>query len=235
MSDIKLQFGAYLTPITVVGATLECEVRGLVTVCGMSNGPLPWPLGERDGEQHLIVFKGLSRAIRQERPEAVAEHWGIPVATVVDWKKACNGPRYRRKQTIKLQPIPWKPQDDELVCRLPLEEAARMTGHTLTAVRKRRRVLGLPDARFTANRPAPILLEKKAAEVASNVRYGVAQLSQSVGALKLTFQASREALMYWKEHDSQKSKSGFALRPADGTVGASSQMANPQGARDITG
>src|SRR5581483_7572172 len=147
-----LRFGPYITPVIAAGVIVECEVRGLVTVVGLSDGPIPWPLGERDGEKQLIVFKALARAVRQESPDAVAAAWGVDVDTVESWRATCKQPRYRKKQTISSPPIPWKREDDELIARLSLSEAARLTGRTLTAVRKRRRALGLPDGRMASQR-----------------------------------------------------------------------------------
>jgi hypothetical protein len=61
-------------------------------------------------------------------------------------------PRKRKKQTRASPPIAWKPVDDQLLSRLSLAEAARLAGRTRTAVRKRRRMLGLPDGRLAAQR-----------------------------------------------------------------------------------
>ena len=58
------QFGPYLTPVISRGARVMCEVRGLVKIVGLSDGPIPWPIGERDRKQALIVYKGLARAVR---------------------------------------------------------------------------------------------------------------------------------------------------------------------------
>src|SRR2546428_10310476 len=80
-----LQFGPYVTPIIAPGVVVECEVRGLVTVVGASDAPIPWPIGERDGQRQPIVFKSLARAVRQESPAAVAAAWSIDVATVEAW------------------------------------------------------------------------------------------------------------------------------------------------------
>src|SRR5437773_9466818 len=78
------QFGPYLTPVISRGARVMCEVRGLVKVVGLSDGPIPWPIGERDRKQALLVYKGLARAVRCESPEIVAAAWGIGINTVRD-------------------------------------------------------------------------------------------------------------------------------------------------------
>src|SRR5437762_3415218 len=58
-----LRYGPYITPIVAEGVVVECEVRGLVTVVGISDAPIPWPIGERDGDRQPIVFKALARAV----------------------------------------------------------------------------------------------------------------------------------------------------------------------------
>src|SRR6266699_2227777 len=93
----QLRFGPYVTPVCVVGAVVECEVRGLVTVVRASDGSIAWPVGERDGREELIVFKGLARAIRVESAEAVAAAWGVSVHAAEQWHAACRRPRLRKK------------------------------------------------------------------------------------------------------------------------------------------
>src|SRR5262245_30563142 len=132
----NLRFGPYVTPVIAVGVVVDCEVRGLVTVVGLSDAPLRWPLGERDGHAQPVVFKALSRAIRQESPDAVAAAWGVEVETAKAWRVACQKPLQRKKQTVASPPIPWKREDDDLIARLSLSDAARLTGRTHTAVRK---------------------------------------------------------------------------------------------------
>src|SRR5438445_13705481 len=95
-----LRFGPYVTPVAVPGSIVECEVRGLVHVVGLTGGPIPWPIGEREGIQELIVFKALARAVRQESPSTVAKAWGVDLATAEDWKLFCREPRKRKKQTL---------------------------------------------------------------------------------------------------------------------------------------
>src|SRR5262245_3102536 len=94
------RFGPYVTPVIAIGTIVECEVRGLVTVVGQSEAPVPWPIGEKDGNRQLIVFKGLSRAIRQEDPLHVANAWGIEHDTAQAWRNTCKSPRRRKKQTL---------------------------------------------------------------------------------------------------------------------------------------
>src|SRR3954471_13508651 len=107
----SLRFGPYVTPVIATGVVVECEVRGLVTVIGVSNGPMVWPVGERDGERQLVVFKSLARALRQETPAAGGAAWGVDIATLHRWRTSCNQPRHRKKQTVASPPIPWRRED----------------------------------------------------------------------------------------------------------------------------
>src|SRR5688572_648874 len=118
LSRVKPQFGPYLTPVFAVGAVVECEVRGLVRVVRLSEGPIAWPIGERNGQQELVVYKALARAIRQETPEVVAACFGVPLAAARQWQAHCQGLRCRKKQTRTSLPHPWKREDDELLARL---------------------------------------------------------------------------------------------------------------------
>jgi len=42
----QLRFGPYRTPRFKYGARVECEVRGEVTIIGLSDGPIPWLVGK---------------------------------------------------------------------------------------------------------------------------------------------------------------------------------------------
>jgi len=195
-----LRFGPYVTPVVAIGVVVECEVRGLVTVVGVTHGPIPWPVGERDGEAQPIVFKALARAVRQEESAAVAAAWGFTTVQVEQWRDKCRQPRRRKKQTISSPPIPWKREDDELVRVLSLAEAARLTGRTLTAVRKRRRALGLPDGRMKTQRSIRTgdkTLEH-AAQAKQLLQTRTRELSESVDQLRETFRKARETLSFWK-------------------------------------
>jgi hypothetical protein len=43
---VKL-LGKYRTPRCRIGQAVWCEVQGEVTVCGLHDGPIPWPVGKR--------------------------------------------------------------------------------------------------------------------------------------------------------------------------------------------
>jgi hypothetical protein len=62
----RLLFGPYRTPRFAYGSGVFCEVRGRVTVYGLSDGPIPWPVGKRGRAKALVVYKGLAKALRRE-------------------------------------------------------------------------------------------------------------------------------------------------------------------------
>ena len=80
--------GTYRTPRFRYGRKVLCEVRGEVVITGLTNAPIPWPLGKGGRGRHsLIVFKGLARAVRRESNQAVAYWWGVDVQTVSKWRR----------------------------------------------------------------------------------------------------------------------------------------------------
>ncbi len=80
--------GKYRTPRFRYGHTVLCEVRGEVVITGLTDAPIPWPIGKRGRGRHsLIVFKGLARAVRRESNQAVAYWWGIDPQTVSKWRR----------------------------------------------------------------------------------------------------------------------------------------------------
>jgi hypothetical protein len=84
----KLLFGPYRTPRFGYGKVAFCEVRGQVTICGLSDAPIPWPVGKRGRAKALVVYKGLANAVRRESNLAVCHWWGVSPQTVSLWRKA---------------------------------------------------------------------------------------------------------------------------------------------------
>jgi hypothetical protein len=84
----RLLFGPYRTPRFRYGRTVLCEVRGEVIIVGLSDGPIPWPVGKKGRAKGLVVYQGLAKAVRRESELAVAHWWGITEQTVWKWRKA---------------------------------------------------------------------------------------------------------------------------------------------------
>jgi hypothetical protein len=79
--------GIYHTPRFRYEQGVICEVRGRVTICGLTDGPIPWPVGQRGRNKCLVVDKDLAKAVRREAAIAVARWWGVKRITVWKWKK----------------------------------------------------------------------------------------------------------------------------------------------------
>ena len=84
----RLLFGPYRTPRFRYGRPAFCEVRGEVVLVGLSDAPIPWPVGKRGRHKALVVYGGLAEAVRRESAQAVARWWGITPQTVWKWRKA---------------------------------------------------------------------------------------------------------------------------------------------------
>jgi hypothetical protein len=80
--------GTYKTPRFRIGQKVFCEIRGDMTITGITDAPIPWPVGKgRRGRHSLIVYKGLEKALRCESNQAIAYWWGIDPQTVSKWRR----------------------------------------------------------------------------------------------------------------------------------------------------
>lgn len=87
----QLHFGPYIAPAFRYGAKVVCEVRGDVRIIGLSDAPIPWPLGRSEGQRGkaiLVVFKGLAKAIRTESGVAVQYWFGMAACTASKYRQA---------------------------------------------------------------------------------------------------------------------------------------------------
>src|SRR5262245_26036013 len=89
----KLLHGPYLPPRCLLGGRLECEVRGEVVVCGLTDARIPWPVGKRGRARSLVVCGGLAEAVRRESNQAVCFWWGVTAQTVTRWRQALGVPQ----------------------------------------------------------------------------------------------------------------------------------------------
>ena len=80
--------GKYRTPRFRYGRKVLCEVRGEVTIVGMTVAPIPWPSGKRGRGRSPVVFKDLAKALRRELNKAICRWWGLTPQTVSKWRKA---------------------------------------------------------------------------------------------------------------------------------------------------
>ena len=151
----KLQ-NRFVTPVYFVGARVTCQVRGVVEIVGLSDGPYPWPVGRLDWKLELIVYKGLAKAVREEAADAVAAHFGVPQTTVKKWVARLNRPvpelpqwndglprpRYARR-TRDAKARQWTHEEDEIVRTKMMGEAQKLLGVAASTISKRRRQLGV--------------------------------------------------------------------------------------------
>ena len=70
------------------GAVVACEMRGQVELVGPSCGPIPWPIGRRDGRRAIALYGGLADAVRRESAAGLGHWWGVGAETVWRWRKA---------------------------------------------------------------------------------------------------------------------------------------------------
>src|SRR5262245_61084116 len=83
--------GSYATPAFDYGDVVFCERRGDVRIVGLSDAPIPWPIGQRlpkGRARALVLYGALARAVKRESAEAVAYHWGVGVYVVWQMRKA---------------------------------------------------------------------------------------------------------------------------------------------------
>jgi hypothetical protein len=132
MDRTRLHHGPYRQPRYRPGGVLFCEVRGEVVICGVSAGPIPWPVGKRGRARSLVVTGGLARAVRRESAAAVCHGWGVTAQTVSKWRKALSVPQYNEGTTrlhSELAPLG--------VARPDVQDKARAAANTPEANRKK--------------------------------------------------------------------------------------------------
>jgi hypothetical protein len=67
-------------------------VPGGVVLVGLSDAPIPWPVGKKGRAKALVVYGRLAEAVRREAAQAVAHWWGVAPVTVWLWRKALGVP-----------------------------------------------------------------------------------------------------------------------------------------------
>jgi hypothetical protein len=88
----KLLFGPYRAPRLKRGSVVEDRIRGEVTVVGLTDARIPWPIGRRGKFRALLVEDRLAEAIRRESVQAVAFSWGVSVETVRLYRRELGVP-----------------------------------------------------------------------------------------------------------------------------------------------
>jgi hypothetical protein len=87
-APLRPLFGPYRPPACEVGGPLFCEIRGWVTVGGISDSPVPWPYMKARGRHSPILCGELVKAVRQEANAVICALFGVTGQTVSKWRKA---------------------------------------------------------------------------------------------------------------------------------------------------
>jgi hypothetical protein len=82
----KLHFGPYRTPRFKLGAIIKDEIRGEVTVVGLTDARIPWPIVKYGRFRSYAVFGGLAKAVRLESNVALRYWFGVSKS----WVWACR-------------------------------------------------------------------------------------------------------------------------------------------------
>jgi len=64
---------------------LQDMQRGLLNA---GHTAIPWPMHQNAGRRSPVVYKGLSKAVRNEFNQAIAHCWGVSGQSVTKWRKA---------------------------------------------------------------------------------------------------------------------------------------------------
>ena len=83
----QLHFGPYRTPSFRYSAKVQDEVRGEVSIVGLTDAPIPWPVGKTTRAKSLVVYKNLAKAVKRESAQAVAHWWGVTGQTISKWRR----------------------------------------------------------------------------------------------------------------------------------------------------
>src|SRR3569623_891179 len=86
----SLHYGPYRTPRFRYGAKVEDARKGEVIFVGLSDAPIPWPIGLKYASRSPVLYGALIRAVKRESNQAVARAWGVSGQTVTAWRKALN-------------------------------------------------------------------------------------------------------------------------------------------------
>jgi hypothetical protein len=89
----KLLHGPYKPPRCRIGLKLFCELRGWVTVRGMSAGRIAWPRTKVKRAWAFVLCGDLAKAVRRESAIAICHWWGVTAQTVTVWRKALDVPQ----------------------------------------------------------------------------------------------------------------------------------------------
>jgi hypothetical protein len=70
-----------------------CEIRGDVTISGIRDAPILWPIGKRGRGRALVVYKDVLKALHRGSNLVVSHWWGVDPQTVSKWCRLSGDPR----------------------------------------------------------------------------------------------------------------------------------------------
>jgi len=89
---IRLHFGPYGTPKFKYGHLVWDEIRGWVRIVGISDSPIPWPIGSDGRTKSLVLYGDLVKALMNESGVAVRHWWGLSGWHIRKYRRALNVP-----------------------------------------------------------------------------------------------------------------------------------------------
>jgi hypothetical protein len=165
----------YRAPRFRIGSKAACEVRGELRIVGVTDAPIPWPLGVRGpGKRSLIVYGDLLRAVRRESVSAMCHWFGVSDQTVTNWRKALGVPE-RNYGTRKL----WEVRLEDGYYLKGLQAAARRTQDPIAVAKRAAALRGRP-------RPAPFM------EPAHSARRGTKHSTAALQSMRDAWQQRRK-------------------------------------------
>jgi hypothetical protein len=90
----KLHFGPYRARRFQYGQNAECFARGEVTIIGLSDARIPWPIGWLPGGKSPVLCGPLVKAVQREAACAMCHWWGVSPWLVRKWRRALGVPRW---------------------------------------------------------------------------------------------------------------------------------------------
>lgn len=90
LERFRLRYGPYRAPRFRYGKIVKDARKGEVKIVGISDAPIPWPIGLKFASRSPVLYGALIRAVCRESNQAVARAWGVSGQTVTAWRKALN-------------------------------------------------------------------------------------------------------------------------------------------------
>lgn len=95
----------YRTPAFRYGQRVECLRRGVVTIVGLTDAPIPWPIAKTVRARSLVLYRDLARAVRRESNQTVCRLFGVTGQTVTKWRKTLGVPPINRGTLTRKQEL----------------------------------------------------------------------------------------------------------------------------------